>query len=63
MLIGIVGLMGGGKTLLMTILSYIFHIKTNLSVEANYSLKFGSRFNPMELTTFPDINNVIQCIN
>lgn len=62
MLIGICGLMGSGKTLLMTILSYIFHKKTGLKVLTNYECTFSEKFNPFELIDFPDLNNVIMCI-
>lgn len=54
MLIGITGLLGSGKTLLQTILAYIFHKYYNLSVKSNYYIEFGEKLDINKLISFPD---------
>lgn len=51
MIVGIVGLLGSGKTLLLTILGFLFHFK-KFKVYSNYKTSFSEPVNPNDLLRF-----------
>lgn len=63
MLVGIMGKMGTGKTLTQTILSTYLHLKTNVPIYANYTLKGVPYHRIDSLSDLWGINNGIVCLD